>query len=252
MLRFSFLVLLLFCFCILHLFFFFSSRRRHTRSTRDWSSDVCSSDLGLGAPRRRHGVAHEPLLRAGARLARDRDVRPVRPRLGAPRLVGNCRSAPRTGQPGRGRLRPHRHLFLFRQRDGQTGPVAEPDHPGAVAPVRRLRARAGAAPSAGENVGGRPVTARTKGLVVAALHIALVSALGAKLLADRAALPRVWVEVAPYDPNLPIRGRYVRLQVKAEARGFDEPAGSAASAWGYARLSVEGDRLVATRTDDGG
>src|SRR2546421_9491792 len=37
-------------------FFFFSSRRRHTRSDRDWSSDVCSSDLiavanagGLGA-----------------------------------------------------------------------------------------------------------------------------------------------------------------------------------------------------------
>src|SRR5216683_3685179 len=30
-------------------FFFFSSRRRHTRSDRDWSSDVCSSDLGDGA-----------------------------------------------------------------------------------------------------------------------------------------------------------------------------------------------------------
>src|SRR5690349_23055560 len=30
--------------------FFFSSRRRHTRSLRDWSSDVCSSDLaGLGS-----------------------------------------------------------------------------------------------------------------------------------------------------------------------------------------------------------
>src|SRR6266496_973824 len=28
-----------------HHFFFFSSRRRHTRSLRDWSSDVCSSDL---------------------------------------------------------------------------------------------------------------------------------------------------------------------------------------------------------------
>src|SRR6266536_1915649 len=28
--------------------FFFSSRRRHTRSTRDWSSDVCSSDLARG------------------------------------------------------------------------------------------------------------------------------------------------------------------------------------------------------------
>src|SRR5687768_18409009 len=29
--------------------FFFSSRRRHTRCSRDWSSDVCSSDLGVEA-----------------------------------------------------------------------------------------------------------------------------------------------------------------------------------------------------------
>src|SRR5690606_39963673 len=29
--------------------FFFSSRRRHTRFSRDWSSDVCSSDLKLFA-----------------------------------------------------------------------------------------------------------------------------------------------------------------------------------------------------------
>src|SRR5699024_2938297 len=39
---------LIYC-CILlkyiSLLFFFSSRRRHTRSKRDWSSDVCSSDL---------------------------------------------------------------------------------------------------------------------------------------------------------------------------------------------------------------
>src|SRR5699024_12805612 len=32
------------CYCVVFLFFF-SSRRRHTRSKRDWSSDVCSSDL---------------------------------------------------------------------------------------------------------------------------------------------------------------------------------------------------------------
>src|SRR5699024_11356952 len=40
---------LLFCcaFACLCLFFFFSSRRRHTRSKRDWSSDVCSSDLAF-------------------------------------------------------------------------------------------------------------------------------------------------------------------------------------------------------------
>src|SRR5690606_37637777 len=30
--------------------FFFSSRRRHTRFSRDWSSDVCSSDLPAPAP----------------------------------------------------------------------------------------------------------------------------------------------------------------------------------------------------------
>src|SRR5437870_13658004 len=30
---------------MLFIFFFFSSRRRHTRWPRDWSSDVCSSDL---------------------------------------------------------------------------------------------------------------------------------------------------------------------------------------------------------------
>src|SRR5215467_8172867 len=30
----------------LYFFFFFSSRRRHTRLQGDWSSDVCSSDLG--------------------------------------------------------------------------------------------------------------------------------------------------------------------------------------------------------------
>src|SRR5947207_4434133 len=30
---------------VCYVFFFFSSRRRHTRSLCDWSSDVCSSDL---------------------------------------------------------------------------------------------------------------------------------------------------------------------------------------------------------------
>src|SRR2546422_3294142 len=49
---------------VLYFFFFFSSRRRHTRCSRDWSSDVCSSDLtrdhvgnvtltlGQGSPKR--------------------------------------------------------------------------------------------------------------------------------------------------------------------------------------------------------
>src|SRR5690625_5565471 len=42
--------------CVIFVFFFFSSRRRHTRWPRDWSSDVCSSDLGL---------VEAPLVRLG-------------------------------------------------------------------------------------------------------------------------------------------------------------------------------------------
>src|SRR5690349_23805870 len=37
-------------FFLFFFFFFFSSRRRHTRSLRDWSSDVCSSDLPIKSP----------------------------------------------------------------------------------------------------------------------------------------------------------------------------------------------------------
>src|SRR3712207_8428504 len=40
---------------LLYAFFFFSSRRRHTRYWRDWSSDVCSSDLERRRPGRRAG-----------------------------------------------------------------------------------------------------------------------------------------------------------------------------------------------------
>src|SRR5690242_21867298 len=38
--------------------FFFSSRRRHTRLTCDWSSDVCSSDLGALGDEGREDAAH--------------------------------------------------------------------------------------------------------------------------------------------------------------------------------------------------
>src|SRR5256884_3560350 len=42
-------------------FFFFSSRRRHTRCSRDWSSDVCSSDLD-GVTRDLNRRTHELLM----------------------------------------------------------------------------------------------------------------------------------------------------------------------------------------------
>ena len=63
-----------------------------------------------------------------------------------------------------------------------------------------------------------------KGLIVAVIHILMVASLGAKLLVDRATRPRVWARTAPFDPNLPIRGRYVRLRIEGIAA--DLPAGS--------------------------
>src|SRR3989449_6098608 len=45
------------------LVFFFSSRRRHTRCSRDWSSDVCSSDLAEAALQAyEHAIAADPAL----------------------------------------------------------------------------------------------------------------------------------------------------------------------------------------------
>ena len=87
-----------------------------------------------------------------------------------------------------------------------------------------------------------------KGLIVAALHVALVAGVGAKLLVERATNPRVWARAAPYDPDLPIRGRYVQLRLEAvPAPGFDAPLA-------YDRnvaLSVRDGRLVATPSDSG-
>src|SRR2546422_7187098 len=50
--------------CIFFCFFFFSSRRRHTRCSRDWSSDVCSSDLFglLCLPQSEHDWGRERLV----------------------------------------------------------------------------------------------------------------------------------------------------------------------------------------------
>src|SRR5438034_3524810 len=62
-------VLFIFCFFVylfvLFFFFFFSSRRRHTRSLCDWSSDVCSSDLYAPS----EGTPKHPLFASASRSA---------------------------------------------------------------------------------------------------------------------------------------------------------------------------------------
>src|SRR5690348_17362697 len=59
--------------------FFFSSRRRHTRWTGDWSSDVCSSDLAAHGRAESDGVAIRvgvcPLVFPPRKVLRLRDLR---------------------------------------------------------------------------------------------------------------------------------------------------------------------------------
>jgi hypothetical protein len=85
-----------------------------------------------------------------------------------------------------------------------------------------------------------------KGLIVAALHLALVTSLGAKMLADRAMRPRVWARVVPFDPDLPIRGRYVRMAI--EGRG-DENVRTVYN--GYFQAVARNNELVFVPASDG-
>jgi len=84
-----------------------------------------------------------------------------------------------------------------------------------------------------------------RGLMVAALQCVIVLSLAGKYALDRERLPRVWVKTAPYDPMLPVRGRYVSLRLQVEA-----PAGTNLT-WTLARLAVVDGRLVATPVKSG-
>jgi hypothetical protein len=88
------------------------------------------------------------------------------------------------------------------------------------------------------------MSASRRGLLVAILHVALVVVVAGTLFYERATLPRAWVESAGADPDLPIRGRYVALNLMFPpasdiARGT-QPGSSAVG-----RLEVRGDRVVA-------
>jgi hypothetical protein len=89
-----------------------------------------------------------------------------------------------------------------------------------------------------------------KGLAVALLHVLIVLSLGGKLLYDRATRPRVWVRTSNFDPDLPIRGRYIALSLEVQAAdannrpqdfkiGYDS---------GPVELSVEKGQIVAHKS----
>lgn len=56
----------------------------------------------------------------------------------------------------------------------------------------------------------------TKAAAVALIQVLIVCSIGAKLLYDRRTRPQAWFKTQRYDPNLPIRGRYVSLQIELQ------------------------------------
>lgn len=91
------------------------------------------------------------------------------------------------------------------------------------------------------------MSAFKKGTAVAVVQVLLVTLVAAKLMIDRTRYPQVWVETAPYDPNDPLRGRYVQLLAVVEPAGrFDDELYQERG-----RVEVRGERLVAIPDKDG-
>ena len=92
----------------------------------------------------------------------------------------------------------------------------------------------------------------TKGLALGLVHILMVTGMAGKYLYDRTSRPRVWARVLPYDPDMPIRGRYVRLQLAMDTVGYPElPPNSSEenlqwkSVWGTLHVIEEEGKLIA-------
>jgi hypothetical protein len=107
-------------------------------------------------------------------------------------------------------------------------------------------------------------------IAVLGIQLALVLSIAGKYLYERETCPRVWARAAAYDPEMPMRGRYLSAQLEVDACGSTLPPGSHAqfprdingavkpgpyvvreeSVDFSATLKVENNRLVAVRIDD--
>jgi hypothetical protein len=67
------------------------------------------------------------------------------------------------------------------------------------------------------------MTARAKGIAVLAVQVALVLSIAGKYAWERHTSPRVWTRTFQYDPERPLRGRYLALSLEASACGLAPP-----------------------------
>ncbi|MGD0363873.1 MAG: hypothetical protein ABSC93_23570, partial [Bryobacteraceae bacterium] len=87
--------------------------------------------------------------------------------------------------------------------------------------------------------------------IVAVVQCLIVLSVAGKYTLDRERLPRVWARATAVDPNLFVRGRYVSLGLEVNPPPAAPPSNGVAVAWTGVRLSVVGDRLVATPDPQG-
>jgi len=101
------------------------------------------------------------------------------------------------------------------------------------------------------------MTVVRKNLLLGAIQITIILSLGGKLLYDRMTRPRVWVLTQVYDPELPIRGRYLseRLSFPAEGFTYKEPSKQNAAEWylnrNWAYFEARNGHLVAKQEGSG-
>lgn len=92
------------------------------------------------------------------------------------------------------------------------------------------------------------------GLWLAGVQAVLMLSTGWLFWFDRQISPRGWVSTAPVDPNLPIRGRYIILNmvVPFVSTRTDVSAVDLVGSWQHVQLRVEADRLLAVQKDGAG
>jgi hypothetical protein len=106
-------------------------------------------------------------------------------------------------------------------------------------------------------------------IAVLVIQLALVVSIAGKYLSERKTCPRVWARAVAYDPEMPMRGRYLSTQLEVDGCGSTLPSAThaqfprdingAVKPGPYvvrgqpvsfnAKLRVENDRLVAVRLE---
>lgn len=75
------------------------------------------------------------------------------------------------------------------------------------------------------------MTAPNRGVAVLLVQLLLISTVGTKYAWERYSCPRVWTRATQFDPQMPIRGRYLALQLEIDACGLKNQTAAHSFGW---------------------